>query len=153
MKTTLIALVLAAAAAFPAAAGGSVREAGVGVIVGDPIGGTAKLWLDQDYAFDLGVGHSGSTVLWGDLLYHAWNLLPQPAEGKLGVYFGAGPRLETAWDAEFGLRTIAGASWRLARQPIEFFVEAGPIFRLAPSGGVGADGGLGMRFYLGSAPE
>lgn len=152
MKKILIALVLAAAAS-PASAQGSFTEVGAGVIAGDPIGGTAKLWLNRDYAIDLGVGFSGSTVLWGDILYHAWNVLPQPSEGKLGLYFGAGPRLETANDAEFGVRTIVGAAWRMSRHPLEFFVEAGPVFLLTQGGGVDADGGVGVRFYLGSAPR
>jgi len=150
MRTLWIALALAAAAA-PASAASVFREAGAGVVAGDPIGGTAKLWFDDDYAVDLGVGFSGDTVLWGDFLYHAWNLLPQPEEGKLGVYFGAGPRLETADDTEFGVRTIAGLSWRITRQPIEFFVEAGPVFRMTQGGGVDADGGIGLRLYLGSS--
>lgn len=150
MKKILLGLALAAAAASPVSAQ-AVKKAGFGVIAGDPIGGTAKLWLDEAYAVDLGVGFSGDTVLWGDLLYHMWNLLPQPEEGKLGVYLGAGPRLETRNDAEFGVRTIAGVTWRITRQPLEFFVEAGPVFRLTQGGGVGADGGVGVRFYLGGS--
>lgn len=150
MKNTLLALALAAAAAMPCSAQNKFKQAGVGVIAGDPIGGTAKLWLDSDYALDVGIGYSGSTVMWGDLLWHAWNLLPPPREGKLGVYFGAGPRLETGDDPEFGMRAIAGISWRLSRQPMEFFVEAGPVFRMTPTGGVDADGGVGLRLYLGS---
>jgi hypothetical protein len=136
-------------AALSAQAADEVREVGVGVIAGDPIGGTAKLWFDDRVAADLGVGYSGNTVMWADLLVHSWTLLPQPEEGKLGVYAGAGPRLETARDAEFGLRTILGISWRLKREPIELFAEAGPLFRFTPTGGVGADGGIGLRIYLG----
>lgn len=150
MKNILIAMALAAAA-VPASAQTPVKEAGFGIIAGDPIGGTAKLWLDEDFALDVGVGFSGDTVMWGDILYHMWNLLPPPPEGKLGVYVGAGPRLETARDTEFGVRTIAGLSWRITRQPIEFFVEAGPVFRTTQGGDVDADGGLGVRFYFGSA--
>ena len=149
MKTILFALLIGAAGAQVASAQ-EFKEAGVGIIAGDPIGGTAKLWLDKDFALDVGVGFSGDAVFWGDALYHMWNLLPQPQEGKLGVYVGAGPRLETRRDAEFGLRTIAGLTWRLTRQPIEFFAEAGPVFRMTPTGGVDADGGVGMRFYFGS---
>jgi len=153
MKNIFMGLMMAAAAAAiaaPAVNAQTFKKAGFGVIVGDPIGGTAKLWLDEAYAVDLGVGFSGDTVMWGDLLYHMWNLLPQPEEGKLGVYIGAGPRLETRRDTEFGVRTIAGLTWRITRQPLEFFAEAGPVFRMTPSGGVGADGGIGVRFYLGN---
>lgn len=151
MKTILLAL-LAVAAVAPHAAAQNANEIGVGVIAGDPIGGTAKLWLDQDFAVDAGVGFSGDVVFWGDALYHMWNLFPQPQEGKLGVYLGGGPRIEARRDTEFGLRTIAGVTWRLARQPIELFAEAGPVFRMTPHGGVDADGGIGVRVYLGSSP-
>lgn len=149
MKTILMALTLATAA-LPAVAASSVQEVGVGVIAGDPIGGTAKMWLSRDLALDLGVGFSGDAVFWGDVLYQMWNILPQPQEGKLSVYLGAGPRLETRRDAEFGVRTIAGVSWRLAKQPLEFFAEAGPVFRLTQGGGTDADGGVGVRLYFGS---
>lgn len=153
LKSAVVSLAVAAGAACPAVAATErvIKDMGVGVVAGSPVGGTAKLWFDRDYALDLGIGYSGSTVLWGDLLYHAWDLLPQPPEGKLGLYFGAGPRLEAASDAEFGLRTIAGVSWRLTKHPIEFFAEAGPVFRLTQGGGVEADGGVGVRLYLGSA--
>ena len=149
MKTLFAALALVLAASLPAAAFDTIKEVGVGVVVGDPIGGTAKLWLDRDFAVDVGVGYSDSVVLWGDLLYHAWNLLPPIEEGKLGLYFGAGPRIEAGDDAEFGVRTMAGLSWRLSRQPMEFFAEMGPVFRLTQGGGV--DGGVGVRLYLGAA--
>ena len=150
MKNILIALALSAVS-VAASAQTPVKEVGFGIVAGDPIGGTAKLWLDDDFAFDVGVGFSGDTVMWGDVLYHMWNLLPQPEEGKLGVYLGAGPRLETRRDTEFGVRTVAGLTWRITRQPIEFFAEAGPVFRMTPTGGVDADGGIGVRFYFGSA--
>ena len=150
MKKILIALALSVVA-VTASAQTPVKEVGFGIIAGDPIGGTAKLWLDDDFALDLGVGFSGDTVMWGDVLYHMWNLLPQPEEGKLGVYVGAPPRLQTRPDTAIGLRTIAGVTCSITRQPIEFFAEAGPVFRMTPTGGVDADGGIGVRFYFGSA--
>lgn len=153
IKNMLARAAVASLLAAPLAAGAqdTVREVGVGVIAGDPIGGTAKLWLSDRTAIDLGIGYSGNTVMWGDFLVHAWDLLPQPSEGRFGVYAGAGPRLETAPDAEFGLRTIIGLTWRLKREPVELFAEAGPLFRFTPTGAVGADGGIGLRLYLGGA--
>ncbi|MCM2303118.1 MAG: hypothetical protein NDJ72_00330 [Elusimicrobia bacterium] len=150
MKKIMIALALAVAP-VGASALGAIKEAGVGVIAGDPIGGTAKLWFDDVYAMDVGVGFSGSAVLWGDFMYHAWNLLPPIDEGRLGLYLSAGPRIETASDTQFGIRTMVGATWRLSRQPLEVFAEAGPVFRMTPAGRVNADGGVGIRLYLGSA--
>lgn len=137
-----------AAAAAAVAAHASPRELGVGVVAGDPTGGTAKLWLDERIAVDAGVGFSGGAAFWGDVLWHDHALLPQPAEGKLALYLGAGPRVETSHDGEFGIRTIGGLSWRLDKSPLELFAEAGPVFRMTQGGGVGADGGVGVRLYL-----
>lgn len=149
LATLVVACAAAVAAAAVAANAQAPRELGVGVVAGDPIGGTAKLWLDDALAVDAGVGFSGDVAFWGDLLWHDRSLLPQPAEGKLALYLGAGPRLETGEDdAEFAVRTIAGLSWRLERSPLELFAEAGPVFRMTQGGGVGADGGVGVRLYL-----
>ena len=148
MRTSPWAFVLVASL-VPASAA-AFEEVGAGAVVGDPIGLTIKLWFDKSHAADFGIGWSGDTVIWGDLLWHDWNLLPQPSEGKLAGYLGLGPRLETKPDSEFALRGIAGAAWRLSRNPVELFVEAGPVFRMTPRGGVGVDAGAGVRVYLGS---
>lgn len=142
MKKLLLFILLGAVAAVPAAAG--IDTLSVGAVVGDPTGGTVKMWFDDVFAVDAGIGYSGDTTFWGDILWHDWRLLPQPTKGRLGVYLGAGPRLEAARDTEFGLRTIGGLSWRLPEHSLEFFAEAGPVFRLT-GGGVGADGGVGVR--------
>lgn len=141
-----VALLVSAAGAARAQA---AKEVGIGVIAGDPTGGTAKVWLDKQIALDFGVGFSGDAAFWGDALYHMDNLLPQPSEGRLSVYLGAGPRIEAGREGEFGVRTIGGLSWRINKQPLEFFAEAGPVFRVTQGGGVGADGGVGVRLYLG----
>lgn len=143
MRTIIFALSLTVLAGRTSAAG--VKEASAGVVAGYPSGGTAKLWFDASRAVDLGVGLAGSPVLWADALWHAWDILPQPAQGKLGAYLGGGPRLELASDAEFGLRTVVGVSWRLPKHPVELFAEAGPVFRFTQGGHVDADGGVGVR--------
>lgn len=150
-KAILTLLMLAAAGASRAQQAGQL---GAGVVLGQPIGGTAKYWLTDTRAFDAGVGYgSRATVLYADYLYHGWDLLPKPSKGKLGVYAGLGPRLETARDALFALRTIVGADYWIEAHPIELFLEGGPTFRLAPNSNVDADIGLGIRFYLGSATK
>ncbi len=143
MKTLMLLVVIGAACATPAAA--AVKEFAAGAVVGDPTGGTVKLWLDDALALDAGVGYSGDAAFWGDVLWHDWRLLPQPAKGQLGLYLGAGPRLEAADSAYFGVRAIGGLSWRLPEHSLEFFAEAGPVFRVTQGGGVDADGGIGVR--------
>jgi hypothetical protein len=52
-------------------------------------------------------------------------------------------------DARFGIRTIVGLSFRPSGHPLEFFAEAGPLFRLTQGGNVDAVGGVGLRLMIG----
>ena len=156
MKTTQVlclALLAALAAAFPARASASERgDFGIGVILGEPIGGSAKLWLDDRLAVDLGAGLSdGNAGFWGDLLWHDWTLLPQPADGRIGAYLGAGPQIRTGDETRFGVRTVIGVTYRASSRPLELFAEAGPLFRLTQGGQVDGVGGVGLRVYVGKA--
>ncbi|MDE2291093.1 MAG: hypothetical protein KGL53_03325 [Elusimicrobia bacterium] len=124
-------------------------KTGVGVVVGDPIGGFGQMFLTDSQSVDLGIGFSGDAAFWADYVWHDWTLLPQPKKGTLEGWASVGPRLETADDVQFAVRTMLGASYWLQAQPIELFATAGPVFRMTPSGEVDADGGVGMRFYFG----
>jgi hypothetical protein len=149
MKTMIAAmLVMGCACTFASAE--QVREVGVGVALGEPIGGTAKLWLDDRLAADVGAGLSdGNAAFWADALWHDWSLLPQPKSGRLGAYVGAGPQFRTGDDARFGVRAIGGLSYRPTGHPVELFAEAGPLFRLTQGGQVDAVGGVGLRLMIG----
>jgi hypothetical protein len=150
MKTTIQALAAALVLAVVPARAQQVGGFGAGVVVGDPTGLTVKTWIDSSRALDAGVGFSGEATFYADYLWHAWDVFPQPSQGKLGAYVGGGPRIETRRDAEFGLRALAGVDYWIAGRPIEVFFEAGPVLRLTPGRGVGVDGGLGVRFYFGA---
>jgi hypothetical protein len=154
MKTMIAAALLAAgalASARPAAAAASgVKEVGVGVALGEPIGGSVKFWFDDPMAVDVGAGLSdGNAALWADALYHDWKLLPQPSNGRLGAYAGAGPQIRMGDDARFGIRTIVGVTYRPTGHALEIYAEAGPLFRLTQGGKVDAVGGVGLRIMLG----
>jgi hypothetical protein len=123
-------------------------DLGAGVILGNPTGATAKLWFDGTRAADLGLGWSSELTVYGDYLWHGWEVLPPPPEGKLPVYLGLGGQIRTFRDAEFGLRAVAGVAYWLPRDPVEIFVEIAPVFRLTPGTSVGLDAGLGLRYYF-----
>lgn len=146
MKNTLLALVCLIAAANPVWAQ-KAGDLGAGVIVGNPTGGTAKYWTTDSQAIDAGLGVSNHLTGYVDYLWHTWTVFSQPAQGKLGLYFGAGAQVRAFDDAEFGVRTVAGVSYWLPRNPIEIFAEVVPVFRLLPGTSVGLDGGLGVRYY------
>ena len=121
---------------------------GAGVILGNPTGGTAKYWLSGTQAIDMGVGFSTKLAVYGDYLWHGWNVLPQPSAGKLPLYLGLGAQIRTFSPGEFGLRTVAGIAYWLPNDPLEIFLELVPIFRLTPNSSVGLGAGIGLRYYF-----
>ncbi len=123
-------------------------DAGVGVILGAPTAVTGKLWLDGTKAIDAGLGWHSEFTVYGDYLWHGWDVLPQPSQGKLPVYLGLGGQIRTYHDAEFGIRAVAGLAYWLPRHPVEIFVEAVPVFFLTRDPGVGFDAGIGLRYYF-----
>jgi hypothetical protein len=150
MKTMIAAALLAAGTCAGVASAAEIREVGVGVALGEPIGGTAKLWLSDRFATDLGAGFSdGNGAVWADALWHDWTLLPQPSNGRLGLYVGTGPQIRMGDDVRFGIRALGGISYRPTNHPFEVYAEAGPLFRLTQGGKVDFVGGVGFRLMLG----
>lgn len=152
MRILMAAMTACLLAAGPARAG-QMQGIGAGVVVGDPVGGTFRGFLSGSRSLDFGVGFSGDTALWADYAWHAWDLFPPVKSGRLEGWVSAGPRIEAAPETEFGVRTMLGASYWVAGRPIELFATAGPVFRMTPTGGVEADGGIGVRFYFGALPK
>ena len=146
MMKSMLALACVLAFAAPSRAQ-KAGDLGAGVILGNPTGLTGKVWLNGTQAVDAGLGFSTNLALYGDYLWHGWNVLPQPAQGKLPVYLGLGAQVRTLDDAEFGIRTVAGIAYWLPNNPVELFFEVVPVFRLTPGTSIGLDAGLGLRYY------
>ena len=121
---------------------------GAGIILGDPMGLTAKFWFDNTRALDLGLGFTGDSSVYADFLWQSWSLFRQPKEGKLGAYAGIGGRLEVEEDSAFGIRVPFGANYWAPRNPIELFVELAPVFPLTSKRSTSLDAVLGARFYF-----
>ena len=147
MKTLLILACILAAAASPSWAQ-KEGDFGAGVILGNPTGATAKLWLNDSQALDAGLGFSSDFTLYADYLWHGWETLPQPSKGRLPAYLGLGAQLRTLTPSEFGLRTVAGIAYWLPHNPVELFLEIVPVFRFSPHSSVGLDAGIGLRYYF-----
>jgi hypothetical protein len=146
-KNILIAVICLAGLAGSAQAQ-KYGDTGVGVVLGAPTGVTGKLWLDETQAFDAGLGWNNQLTVYGDYLWHGWNLLPQPAQGKMPVYLGLGAQARMYSDTEFGIRGVVGIAYWLPRDPIELFAEIVPIFHISRNVGMGVDGAIGARYYF-----
>jgi len=133
---------------------------GFGIILGDPTGGTAKLWLNREnaLAFHLGASFFGSPRIGVDYLWHfdafesdIVNLYAGPG-GVIGFGEGDGfwyrNRFVRTGD-EVGLagRGIFGINVVPRRTPLEIFVELGVLLALVPDFDSYADAAVGVRFY------
>jgi hypothetical protein len=133
---------------------------GFGIMLGDPTGGTAKLWLNREnaLAFSLGASFFGSPRIGVDYLWHfdafesnIVNLYAGPG-GVIGFGEGNGFWYRNKFirtNNEVGLagRGIFGLNIVPRQTPLEIFVELGVLLAIVPDFGSAADAAVGVRFY------
>ena len=123
-----------------------------GVIGGEPLGLSAKLWLSPTRAIDAGLGWSmldedTNLQLHADYLFHNFDLF-QPARGSLPVFYGMGARFRFGEDSRFGFRVPMGVEYITAGKTLSLFLEAGPVINFIPTADVDVNFGLGIRFFF-----
>ena len=131
--------------------GESKHNFGVGIILGEPTGLSAKGWLSETVGIDGGAAWSftgGSYFqLHGDLLVHNFKLFAVET-GKMGFFYGVGARIRFDDDTTFSLRVPVGISYEFEKTPIELFLEIVPMLDLVPATEVDIAGGVGFRYYF-----
>ncbi len=117
-----------------------------GVILGEPIGLSAKLWLDRRSAIDAAVAWSfvdeGRFEIHGDYLFH---FLYPDIPGELPVYFGLGAAVYIRDESFVGARLPIGVSYLFENAPLSAFLEAAPLVEFHPGAEFGFSGGIGLR--------
>lgn len=150
----------AAADPEPASAGRPVEKGalGVGLILGEPTGIAAKLYLQDDHAIQGAIGASffayGYSVH-ADYVLHPW-ILQDRDTFVLPVYVGPGLRIidyaargqDSHWAV--GLRAVGGLLFDFKNVPLDVFVEAAMILEYDFTEGVGLalNVGAGVRYYF-----
>jgi hypothetical protein len=138
---------------------------GIGVILGDPTGFSAKFWMNEKSAVDaaLGFEFNGYISLHADFLYHHWSF--DIAQDKMLVFFGGGPAIGIGgwhyayWDDgvwrdgpyfNLGIRAPGGVAWHFHQMPLECFVEVAPRINIIHHyrSFFTVDGGVGARWYF-----
>ena len=126
------------------------KNFGIGVILGEPTGLSAKLYTGGSNAFDFAAAWSfkgdGHLLLQADYVWHSW--LTQASSGKLALYYGIGGRVIFQNDPRFGVRIPIGLDYQFTTAPIDIFVELVPILDFVPSTNFNLGGGIGVRFWL-----
>jgi hypothetical protein len=126
---------------------------GMGIILGEPTGVSAKLWLTDRTAVDAAAAWSFSDEdafhLHADFLLHNFDLITVE-KGRLPIHFGIGGRLKFADDTKLGVRIPVGLTYIFDGAPIDIFFEVVPILDLIPDTEFDANAAIGARFFFGS---
>lgn len=125
---------------------------GLGIILGEPTGISAKYWVQGNHALDAGLawsfGPNSRFHLHTDYLIHRFDLI-QVDSGRLPFYYGIGGRIDLGQSGKIGVRIPVGLSYYLPNDPFEFFFEIVPILDIAPKTDFSGNGGIGVRYYFG----
>ena len=132
---------------------GQDKGFGIGVMIGEPTGLSAKYWLNDVNALDFGLAYSfvrknSAVSLHADYLYHAFDIIK--SNYRIPIYYGFGARLRlvSGDDNALGARGVIGVAWLSDRAPFDVFLEVVPVFNLFPSTSLNLDAAIGTRFYL-----
>lgn len=123
---------------------------GLGVMIGEPTGLSAKMWTGEKTALDAGlawsfVGH-GYIRIHTDVLVHNFSI--EVTTGKLPVYIGLGAKLLLSSELGMGIRVPLGIAYWFESAPIDIFLEVVPGLNLLPATGLGIDGAVGIRYFF-----
>jgi hypothetical protein len=156
LAAAVLAVVPRAASAQPAEKG----VLGVGLVIGEPTGVSAKYYLSDDRAIDAAVG--GAIVGRGiqahaDFLWHPW-ILEQKESFALPLYLGVGGRIldhngggGDDDDVHIGVRAPVGVLFDFTKVPLDVFAEVAGVLDFRTEGdtfGVALNAGIGARYYF-----
>ncbi len=140
------------------------RGFGLGVIIGEPTGISAKLWTSSVNAFDFGLGWSFGGDRIGkyngyydggrrvdfhlDYLWHSFSAIH--SSERFPLYYGFGGRMNSGagYEGSVAVRGVFGIAWLPQNTPIDVFLEVVPSLQLTSSTGFGFDAGIGARYFF-----
>lgn len=124
----------------------------IGVLLGEPIGVSAKFWHGTITATDAAAAWSftenGLFEFHFDFLVHPFNL--RIMKGNSPVYTGAGLAARVGNEWFFGARVPIGVEYIFSALPIALFGEIVPQWQFIPDNTFVFGGGAGIRLKFGS---
>ena len=151
MKKSFLVLIVFTAS-FLSNAFAQEKGFGLGVILGEPTGFSAKYWTGETTALDFGLGYSFTSdnsvfYLHTDYVFHNRDVI-QSAENFI-VYYGPGARLKVREnDSRLGIRGVAGILWIPHNSSFDLLIEMAPILDIIPATKFDVAGGIGGRFFF-----
>lgn len=158
LMTAILALLIASAAAqSPQESRGGHGPFGLGVLLGEPTGVSAKLLMGSRNAADLGLAWAFGNELFAvhaDYLFSFPGLVvvkgaDVPPFVGLGAYLHAvGAPRDGGTDVAFGVRFPVGIAHLFTSAPIEVSLELVPCLVLVPGTDFNLQGGIAVRWYF-----
>ena len=104
------------------------KDFGIGIILGDPTGLSAKLYTGSNNAFDFAAAWSfkgdGHLLLQADYVWHS--SLSRTSSGMFALYYGIGGRIIFSDDPNVGVRIPVGIDYIFSNAPVDIFLEVVP---------------------------
>ncbi len=125
---------------------------GLGILLGQPTGISAKYWTSGSTAFDFGVGYSFEKYsrmhLHADYLFNAKNVFNSTE--NISLYYGPGARLKIFENSgsRLGVRFDVGIVWIPRNSPVDVFIEIAPLLDIIPETSFSLNGGIGVRYFF-----
>ncbi len=138
LRVTVVMVVIAVVAVERGASAQAVEKGsvGVGIIIGEPTGIAAKLYLDDDNAIQAAVGGAfigGGLQVHADYLWHPW-ILEERDSFTMPLYLGPGARFiyydKAAGGQDFvgvGARAVGGVLFDFKEIPLDVFIEVAGV--------------------------
>ena len=137
---------------------------GVGIVLGDPSGFSARYWTTKTHSLDMSLAYSFDSffILTGDYKLNFPHLFRSTGE-HLHPYVGLGGAVAFSTDGTtgrggfygptgssfgLGLRVPFGIEWILSDSRLGVFLELVPGLGMIPSTFGFFEGGVGIRYYL-----
>jgi hypothetical protein len=145
-KLCLIFILLLSLSAFAS------EKIGVGAMVGNPTGLSAKKWLGGNNAVDGGLGmnlgRKSHFTIHSDYLLHSPGVLYFNDVYELDLYYGIGARMRFADEMSLGARVPVGLVHQFKENPFDVFGEVAPVIDFLGRTGVDLNLAVGGRFYF-----
>ena len=122
---------------------------GLGIILGEPTGISAKVWMTGTTAVDGAIAWSfaneSALHFHADFLIHNFSVFSK----VVPLYYGIGVRIKFREDdTRIGIRIPVGIAYDIPSTQIDLFLEIVPLLNLNPSTSFTLNGAVGGRFYF-----
>ena len=133
---------------------------GLGIMLGEPTGISAKKWLTANTAVDGALAWSlngeGSFHIHADFLLHKHDIFnPREFTGRMSLYYGPGLTIRSRGEKKdnnntvrLGIRFPVGMTYIFSKTPVDIFLEIVPVFDLVPETDLSLHAAIGVRYYF-----